>query len=269
MRDVSLTGVSLASVLAIFVPFVLGGAVADAAGPSPDCPSAHGQRVPFDQTTVTFDSVAATLDAETAQVTYCVRVSDAPHEYLVDWGDVNVKDVFTHDGFLSASRTFSGKLTIGSSTVYFGANRTDFQVGILREETIVGALTGKIIEGISSFHGSVSMLPVDRPEPERREKLQVANVQVSFKLDNSQVQFVAVDLAEGSRASLLLATPIELTRANNEIPSEIQLEPKGRPYFYQVDPNFAVLRRVAVTLRNSDHKDVGTIPVTLLTDKRQ
>ena len=61
----------------------------------PLCPRAKAQKNPFDETSVTFDSVSEKRDERSTLVTYCVHVDAPKNKHLVDWPDTNMKDVFT------------------------------------------------------------------------------------------------------------------------------------------------------------------------------
>jgi hypothetical protein len=82
----------------------------------PPCPRAKAQKNPFDETSVTFDSVSEKRDERSTLVTYCVHVDTPKNKYLVDWPDTNMKDVFTDtDGELQSSRVVSGDPSVTSS----------------------------------------------------------------------------------------------------------------------------------------------------------
>ena len=235
----------------------------------PACPGQHGQSAPYETTKVTFDSVAAKIDADISQIVNCAAVANAKQEYLIDWSEANLNNVFTQGGAVRSSHNVSGKLTLGGSTVYFGADRTAFTVGIQQEETVLGALKGKFIEAISSFHGSVSTVSVDRPPTVRQEKLQPVEFQATARFDGPEAQFAVSNQAKVNGGGLSIATPTELIRANKEIPEQIPLTQAPRFYTYPIDPKSAVLKTVAVKLRNSDRQEIGTIQLTIVTDRRE
>lgn len=236
------------------------------------CPGAKTQRIPFDETSVAFDSVAEKKDGRSIHVTYCVHVDAPKHDYLVDWPDVNLKDVFTDKtGELHSSRDFSGETSVTSSVVYFGANRTRFDVGALREATIPGELYGLIMSqfhgavSTTKFHGAVSTTAISRPEEERSEKAQPVDLEVSLDMWDNTITISAVDQSPEDHQAIDLEIPYQLRQKNRELPKSLAFRRGGDEAKYTVDPKTATTRLVGGKLLNSDHQEIGTIPVEIIT----
>ena len=209
---------------------------------SPLCPRAKAQKNPFDETSVTFDSVSEKRDERSTLVTYCVHVDAPKNKYLVDWPDTNMKDVFTDtDGDLQSSRVVSGDPSVTSSVVYFGANRTRFDVGAFKEATILGELNDFIV---SRFRGAISTAATSRPEEERREKAQPVNLEVSVAKTGGAVTISAIDRSQEPRLTISLEMPPELFKANPDLTRSLRFDPKGSSAQYKVDSKSAVLHRV-------------------------
>jgi hypothetical protein len=251
---------------------ILWGTATPARADNPDCPGARtGQSVPFDDTTVVFDSVPSSLNEKATQITYCVRFAGVPHEYFIDWNDVGLKDVFTRNGFLSSSLTIAGLPIIGSSTAYVGVNRVPFALGILREQTLkdsAAELFQNVLNWVSSrFHGSISTVVSTRPEAERREKLQPVDLEFTAEKTNAgEVTFRFVDHAKDRKARIEFEPPEEIRQRNDDIPKGVTITQEEGALHYKVDPATAIHKRVAVTLHNSDYQKIAVIPVVLFID---
>jgi hypothetical protein len=235
-------------------------------GPSADslCPGAKTQRIPFDDTSVAFDSVAQKKgDGRSIHVIYCVRVDAPKHDYLVDWPDTNLKDVFTNEtGELHSSRDFSGETSVTSSVVYFGANRTRFDVGALREATIGGELHDLLV---SKFRGAVSTAAISRPEEERREKAQSVDLEVSVSLiADDEILISAIDRSPEDHEAIDLEIPNQLRQKNTESPRSLPFTRMGHAAKYFVDPKTVAVQQVSGKLLNSDNQEIGTIPIEII-----
>jgi hypothetical protein len=235
------------------------------------CPSVKsGQIVHFDNTTITFDSVPSKISEDATKIIYCVKFAKAAHEYLVDWSGINLKDVFTDKGYVSTSLTVSGVPVVGGSIAYVGANRTDFSLGILKEQSWkdAGGKAGlRLLNWVSSFRGSVSTTASGQPEPARQEKLQPVDLEfTSEQSKDGAVTLRYVNHARESKVPIGFSPPPEIARNNEAIPQNIVLAAEPGELHYKVDPANAVHKVVAVTLHNSDHQDIASVPVVVVVD---
>lgn len=145
----------------------------------------------------------------------------------MDWSGINLKDVFTNNGYLSTSLTISGVPIVGGSIAYVGANRTDFSLGILKEQSLKDAvekLTLRALNWVSSFRGSVSTAASGQPEPARQEKLQPVDLEfTSEQSEGGAVTLRYVNHARESQARIGFSPPAEIARHNDSIPKDIVL----------------------------------------------
>lgn len=258
----------------VLVVLVLGLSKTPAVAEAPEshvCPAAKtGQSVPFDNTTITFDSVPIPVSKDATQLTYCVKFATAAHDYLVDWNSVNLRGVFTRGGYLSTSLTIAGEPVVGASVAYIGANRTDFSLGILKQQTVKDAvekLALRLFNWASSFHGSVSTVASAQPKSLRREKLQPVDLEFSSQQsEDGMVTLRFVNHAGENRSRIGFSPPAELARQNDSIPKNVTLTIEPGELHYKVDPASAVHKLVPLTLRNSDYQEIATVPVILVVD---
>ncbi len=267
MSSIGARGAGVAGVLATIC---LMSAVA-AYGQSPAdkaCPGDQPQHAPFDGRTANFNSVQQSVDKTATLVTDCVEIVGALHEYYVDWPDTNVRDTFTTSGRMSASEKFSDSPTIQSSSLYLGSDRAEVKAGIYRDQTFVEALSDTAKSWVSRFHGSVSTVTVDRPEPERRETLQPVDIEVRLEVDGSVARMSVTDRSEKPHVPLRFSTPPDIRAANGDLPAD-QLIEKYTVISYPIDREHAVVRHVPLALLNSDRQVIGEIPATVVSGGRR
>jgi hypothetical protein len=260
------------AILLAFSPSSRGDTQTPGASAQSVCPGAKPQRIPFDETSVAFDSVAEKGDGRSIHVTYCVHVDAPRHDYLVDWPDTNLKDVFTRKtGELSSSRDFFGETSVTSSVVYLGANRTRFDVGALREASLLGELHGLIVSSFhgavstTKFHGAVSNTAINRPEEERRETAQPVDLEVSLLMWDNTITISAFDRSPEDHQAIDLEIPYRLRQKNPGLPKSLAFRRIGDEAKYTVDPKTATTQLVSGKLVNSDNQEIGTIPVEIIT----
>jgi hypothetical protein len=75
-----------------------------------------------------------------------------------------------------------------------------------------------------------------------------------------------VNHARENQSRIGFSPPAELARKNDDVPKDISMSAEPGELHYKVDPSNAAPKLVAVTLRNSDHQDIATIPVVLVVD---
>ena len=150
-----------------------------------------------------------------------------------------------------------------SSVVYFGANRTRFDVGAFKEATILGELNDFIV---SRFRRAISTAATSRPEEERREKAQPVSLEVSVAKTGGAVTISAID--QSPRQTISLEMPPELLKANPDLTRSLRFNPKGSSAQYKVNSKSAVLHRVDGKLLNADNQEIGTIPLEIVTNDR-
>jgi hypothetical protein len=231
------------------------------------CPGDKPQHAPFDGRTAYFNSVAQPADKAATLVTDCVEIPDAPHEYYVDWPDTNVRETFTSSGRMSAAETFSDSPMLQSSSLYLGADRKEFQAGIYRDASLREALSDAVKSWISHFHGAVSTISTDRPEPERRKELQRVDVEVRLDVDGTTANFSVTERSQEPHAPLRVRTPEEIRRANEHAPPDLPLAKETVVIRFQIDREKAAVLHVPLILTNSDHRIVGAIPATVITSE--
>jgi hypothetical protein len=231
------------------------------------CPGVRPQARPVDNVTALVDSVEEKVADDVVRVHYCVK-SVPELNFVVKWPELHIDGIGMQHGFLGLSEILPDNLAIKSTTIYVGTS-AKYEVGVFREKSREDEIYDLIKRGAARIVGSVSPVPLGKPDGDRIEKAEPADLQFSFEMDEDHVTFFGADRAEKHSQPFYFLAPEDIAKLNPEARRELPLDGKGQSVSYKVDPKRAVVKIAPVRLQNSDHQDVGVVPAPIVVERSE
>lgn len=231
------------------------------------CPSGRPQARPVDNVTALVDSVKEKVDDDVVRVHYCVK-SVPELNFVVKWPELHIDGIGMRSGFLGLSEILPDNLAIKSTTIYVGTS-AKYEVGVFREKSREDEIYDLIKRGGARIVGSVSPVPLGKPNSDRIEKAEPADLQFSFEMGEDHATFFGADGVEKHSQPFYFLVPEDIAKLNPEATRELPLDAKGASVSYRVDPKRAVVKVAPVRLRNSDHQDIGVVPAPIVVEQNE
>jgi len=227
------------------------------------CPGAKPTTSTFDKKDILFDSVLEDSPADkvrASSIVYCVQVKDAPYEYVLDWDEHGMKNLATtgrgYYGFRISHITRT--LTSGPSVVYIGVNNTKVTPNLLKEQGELQALLGRVLETI--FVGSVPKNP-DKQDVERYQNLFPASLAFRARHKDGLASLEYLNAEPSQKRDVEFEFSDEIKKRIPELSGRLSVGPTPKSTSYKVTE--PVPARVVITLKNSDHQGVASMPITI------
>jgi hypothetical protein len=231
------------------------------------CPGGRAQARPVDNVTALVDSVKEKVDVDVVRVHYCVK-SVPELNFVVKWPELHIDGIGMQHGFLGLSEILPDNLAIKSTTIYVGTS-AKYDVGVFREKSREDEIYDLLKRGGARIVGSLSPVPLGKPDGERIEKAEPADLQFSFEMGEDRATFSAADRAERHSQTFYIVVPEEIARLNPEAKRELSLDAEGHSFTYRVDPKRAALKVTPVRVQNSDRQDVGVVPAPIVVERNE